>query len=275
LEENPTVWWQGVTSLNIQAVDGNYVLLIRDGTSENPAATIDLQRSSSQSIQILFDQPEGKSFRVLDASNLTLKQVDLSTLSGVNLPNGLFPKRQFYFGVGVFGQDSLVVSGLTIGYEPDGKWVEPGDSGPGLATLADEKNMVIGSVYDQSYMVDRRYCQTTQRDFNVVVVPDITWVVPDWDFWVGPGQYHFENVDRVVEIAQQRGWRVFGSHLVWGATEAYPDWLLNGNYSRDDYIAFLEQHIKSMIEHYKGKIQYWSIANEAPERDYYYPKPYV
>jgi endo-1,4-beta-xylanase len=270
-EENPSIYWQGATFLSILVFDGNYVLEVRDGTSEIPAAMIDLQQSSSQPIQIVFDQPEGKSFSVLDASNRMLKQVDLTTLSGVDLPNGLFPKRHFYFRVYVSGQGSLVVSGLNIGLEPDGKWVELGESSPGLASIANEKNIAIGALFDRSLMIDRRYCQTTQRDLNVVV-PDIT---PGSYFWEGPGQYHFEDVDKIVEDAQQRHWRVFGSHLVWGASEAYPDWLRNGEYTRDDYVAFLEQHIKSMVERYKGKIQYWSIANESPERDFYYPKPYV
>jgi len=273
--ENPSIWWQGVKALGIESVDGNYVLQVQDGSSEDPVASIDLERSSSEPLQIVFDQPEGKSFVVLDENNHELRQVDVTTLPGVNLPNGLFPERKFHFGIGVSGRDALVVTGLSVGTRPQGKWVEQDDIGPGLATLAEENNLIIGSVYDRSQMIDRRYCQTMQRDFNAAIVPDITWIVPGVTFWLGPGQYYFDNVDRVVEIAQQRGWRVFGSHLVWGALEAYPDWLRNGNYTREDHIKLLEQHIKSMIERYKGRIQMWSIANEAAERDFYYSKPYV
>jgi endo-1,4-beta-xylanase len=59
--------------------------------------------------------------------------------------------------------------------------------------------------------------------------------------------------------------------LVWGATEsgAIPDWLLNSSFTRDEYIQMLEQHVKTLVGRYKGRVQEWSIANEAPARSFY------
>ena len=258
------VWWEGVTAMSIESLDGNYVLVVLDGTSENQAS-IDLNRSASQPIQILFDQPEGKSFAVLDENNQELQHVDLTTWPGVSLPNGLFPERKFYFGTDTAAHSSLVVTGLTVGTEPDGKWVEPADTGPGLVSLAEERGLTIGTDFVLARMIDRRYCQAMQRDFDLAIVGEFSATPP---FWLAPGQYDFGRVDRIVEFAQQRGWRVFASHLVWGDYGSIPDWLRNGTFTRDEYISILEQHIETIAGRYRGRVQEWSIANEASERIY-------
>jgi endo-1,4-beta-xylanase len=194
----------------------------------------------------------------------------------VNLPDGLFPERTFYFGTVVLGQASLVVSGLQVGTEPEGRWVaNPPDLGPGLASLAGGRNIGIGTLFDRANMIDRRYCQCMQRNFSIIAVPEINWVAPGAEFWAGRDQYAFETVDRAVDIAQQYGWQVFGSHLVWGAPEAIPDWLMNSSYTREEYISILQEYVETVVGRYRGRVQLWSIANEAAERDFYYPQPYV
>jgi endo-1,4-beta-xylanase len=59
---------------------------------------------------------------------------------------------------------------------------------------------------------------------------------------------------------------VRASHLVWGATEVLPDWLLQGSFSREEYIEILEEHVTTVVGHFKGRVTEWSIANEAASR---------
>jgi len=270
-----TQWWLGARSMVINDHDGSYTLDLFDGTSFGPATSIRLERSTSEPIQILFDQPEGRGFTVLDGTNEEIRHVDVTALPGVNLPDGLFPQREFYFGVGFSGQGSLSFIALSVGTEPDGRWTHPVEAGPGLASLTAEANVTLGTEFSAYRMIDRRYCQALQRDFDIVIVTDINYVVPDIGFWLGRNQYNFATVDRSVEIAQQRGWRVYGSHLIWGAPQAIPDWLMNSNFTRDEYVSILEEYVETVVERYRGRIDFWGIANEAVERDYYYPKPYV
>jgi len=261
-------WWKGVTAMSIESHGGEYQLTLRDGVSENSTASIALDRSASLPVQILFDQPEGKSFAVLDENNRELMHIDVAAVGGVNLPDGLFPNREFYFGTVTMGNNaSLAITGLSVGTEPDGKRAEPVATGPGLASLADQKGLTIGTDFDTTRMIDRRYCQTMLRDFNLVSIDEFS--VDGAPYWLGPGQYDFSSIDRSVDFASQRGWKVYASHLVWGEYSCLPDWLRNGTFTRDEYVSLLEQHIKTVAGRYVDRIQFWSIANEAIERQYW------
>ncbi len=265
---DPNIWWKGITAMSIDTKNGNVVLTIHDGMAENSITSIELNLSSSQPLQILFDQVEGRGFSVLDKDNHVLQHIDLTTLSGIKLPNGLFPQKNFYFGFNLLAaQSSLSVTGLSFSTEPDGKWVNPVDSTPGLFSLAQKKGLLFGTEFELSRMIDRRYCQTMLHDFNLVTISQFSWTaIP---FWLAPGQYDFTNIDRMVDFAVRHGWRVLGSHLIWGDPTAIPDWLRKGTYTRDEYINLLKQHIETVVGHYKGRVQIWSVANEQSDREYW------
>jgi GH35 family endo-1,4-beta-xylanase len=257
----------GSTEIKIRARDdGKYEIDIP--ISEKDNYILFEGRKSSQPIQILFDKiaedkPIGTSFSVLDETGQVLKTVDLTTLSGVNLQDGLFPNGKLYFSTDTMANSSLVVTGLTIGSQPTGQWMEQAETGPGLFRLAEGKHLTIGADFMLDRAIDRRYCQIMQRDFNVAILSDFSF---KWFWGDEPGKYHWGTVDRAVDFAIQHGWRVRAAHLVWGAPESLPDWLLNSNYTRDEYITILEDHIKAVIGHFRGRVQEWNIANEAIER---------
>jgi endo-1,4-beta-xylanase len=70
----------------------------------------------------------------------------------------------------------------------------------------------------------------------------------------------------MLDNAVRQGWRVRASHLVYGERTFLPDWLKTGHYTRDEYIQILHDHINTVVGRYKGRVQEWSIANEAPQR---------
>ena len=264
---DPTIWWKGVTAMGIEIQRGSVYLSIMDGVTENGKSFFDLKLDPSQPMQIVFDQPEGKSFAVLDKDGRQVNHIDLTNLAGAKLPNGLFPQRKFYFGFNLVGQSSISLTGLSIAAQPDEKWKNPSDSGEGLITLAKNKQLKIGNTFELQYMIDRRYCQIMDHDFNLVTVPEFsTDGVP---FWTGPGQYNYYYIDRIVDFAARRGWQVLASHLVYGDKNDMPDWLEKSAHSRNEYIEILKQHIQTVIAHYKGRVNYWSIANEMVTRQYW------
>ena len=270
IPEHTDTWWKDITRLDIGYANGKYYLGIRDGSTENYTTSIDLPLRSSQAIKILFDQPEGKSFQVLDGKGQVVKQVDLAKIPNLNLPDGLFPERKVYIGTSVSPKSSFTITGFKIGVGALGQWVETENNyfaAPGLVELAKPYNVTIGTEFVSWRTSDPRYCQIMNRDFNVAVLSDFSWK----GFWLGSGQYDFSQIDRAVDYAIQHGWRIRASHLVWGATESnvIPDWLLKGHFTRDEYIKILEQHVKTMVGRYKGKVQEWSIANEASSRSFY------
>jgi len=264
IPESQETWWKGITRLDLANNHGYYQIGVRDGTSEGWNTSWELPIKISEQIQIVFEQVEGKSFTVFDKNGKAVKKIDLTNY----LPNGLFSQGIAYFGTSTPPHASLTITDLNVGILSNGKWTNQPEGETGLVELAQKYNLTLGTEFSiWNTIMDVRYCQTMKRNFNVAVLSEFSWK----GIWLAPGQYDFSSLDRTVDYAIQHGWRVRASHLVWGAVEsnAIPDWLLKGNFTRDEYIQILEQHVKTMVGRYKGRVQEWSIANEAPSRSFY------
>ncbi len=258
-------WWKGITRLDLGYDKGNYSIGIRDGTKADDNVYIDLPLKTDQAVQLVFDQPEGKSFKVLDGQGQLIQSVDLTATPGLNLPNGLFPKGVVYIGTTLPPTTSFMITGLRIGVLASGKWDETQNgyyTQPGLAVLAASHHLTIGTEFSVGYTSDPRYCRTMQQEFNVAVLSEFS----SPGLWLGPGQYDFSALDQAVDYASRHGWRIRASHLLWGNPGALPDWLKNSHFTRDEYIQLMEQYIKDIVGRYKGRVQEWSIANEATSR---------
>jgi endo-1,4-beta-xylanase len=260
-----------VVAIRSKADGGTYEVDIYKSIGGDVAKAVVVPRNSSGPIQVLFDQPAdnkriGTSFSVLDGTGKVLTTVDLTTLPEVSLPDGLFPDKQLYFGTDTSANSSLALTGLSIGSQPTGQWVEQANLtdylvSPGLSKAAKGKAVTVGSSFIFDRAIDRRYCQIMQHDFNLATTGDFTlkWA------WPANGQYAWGIMDREVDFAAQRGWRV-RAYLGWGSPEAIPDWLLQSKYTRDEYITILQDYMKAVIGHFKGRVQEWVIANEATAR---------
>ncbi len=266
-EQTTGDWWQGITRMDLGYSQGHYSIAIRDGRTAAYALIIYLPLKTDQAIQIVFDQPEGKSLHILDGAGNEVQTVDLTARPELSLPGGLFPKGVVYIGTTLPPQTSLTVKGMRIGQAPAGAWSQAQNgyyTQPGLPELAAQRNLTIGT----EFLIDRtsepRYCQIMKRDFNLADLSDFS----SPGIWLGQGQYDFSALDRAVDYASQRGWRIRASHLLWGDPDYLPAWLKNSNFSQDEYIQIMEQYIRDIIARYKGRVQEWSIANEATIRSW-------
>ncbi|MFN3533657.1 MAG: endo-1,4-beta-xylanase, partial [Candidatus Brocadia sp.] len=124
----------------------------------------------------------------------------------------------------------------------------------------------LGTEFSWWRMQDPRYYDLIFNNYDTLILSEFSWK----GFWRGRGDYDFESLDRIVDWAVRHGFRVRASHLVWGATEessdVLPDWLRQGKYSRDEYIQILNEHVITVVSHFKGRVTEWSIANEAVSR---------
>lgn len=77
------------------------------------------------------------------------------------------------------------------------------------------------------------------------------------------GQFTWEGSDKLVAFAQANNMRVRGHTLVWHV-EA-PNWV--NSLSGTEASAALENHIKTVVGRYKGKIAQWDVVNEALNDD--------
>ncbi|MBN2068436.1 MAG: endo-1,4-beta-xylanase [Opitutales bacterium] len=84
-----------------------------------------------------------------------------------------------------------------------------------------------------------------------------------------PGQYDFEEPDRLVDFATRNGIKVVGHTLVWHSQT--PEWVFedkNGNpLNREELLNRMRDHIMTVVGRYKGKVMGWDVVNEALEED--------
>jgi endo-1,4-beta-xylanase len=264
---NGDPWWKDNLRMDIYLSGNAYALGIRDGTTEAYGTEIALPIAASQELSLVFPDAFGKVLQVLDGSGKLVREIDFTRLPGVNLPNGLFPNGWFQFGTTIGPPGTLKVKHFSITTPPSGLYKKSWLDEPGLKDLAASRGILIGTEFSPDMMMDDRYCGIINHDFNLAYISAFT----DANLWLSPDTYNFPALDQVVNDAARTGMTLYASHLVWGATESgvLPDWLKNGNYSKEELLVILENHIKTLVGRYKDRVSIWSIANEAPERDQY------
>ncbi len=263
-----TPWWKGINRMDVTVDRAHYRLCVRDGSSEGCTADIPLTVTADQELTLQFMDENGKRLQVLDQDNNVLQEIDLTKLGGLNLPNGLFPEGWFQFGTTVGAPEKFRVIHPSVTTLPKGTYQPSWLEAPGLKDLAATHGIQIGTEFNPDQLVDARLCAVYKHDYNVAIISAFS----DPKLWTGPGQYDFVTLDQIVNQTAQLGVTLYASHLVWGTSDeegGIPAWIRNGNYSKDQLLDILHQHITTLMTRYRGKVKIYSIANEAPQRDRY------
>jgi endo-1,4-beta-xylanase len=128
-----------------------------------------------------------------------------------------------------------------------------------LRTSADQRGFFIGAAVSMSpFRTEAIYLQTLRREFNIIVAENaFKWSA------VRPSrtEFNFTDTDALVAFAEANNMRVRGHTLVWHNQN--PGWLTNGNFTRDEAIEILREHILTFMGRYKGRVWSWDVVNEA------------
>ncbi|MEM1254419.1 MAG: endo-1,4-beta-xylanase [Cyanobacteria bacterium P01_H01_bin.21] len=128
-----------------------------------------------------------------------------------------------------------------------------------LRSAADRQNVVIGTAVKSNRLRgDSRYRETIAREFNSITAEyemKFRFLQPE------NGRFDFSRSDEIVNFATQNNMDVRGHTLVWHID--VPGWLENGNWSRQELLGILENHVKTVVGRYKGQIEVWDVVNEA------------
>lgn len=128
-----------------------------------------------------------------------------------------------------------------------------------LRALARGRGIGIGAAVSMPALrKDATYREVLAREFN--------WVTPENVMKFEPlhperDRYDFNAADTLVEFAQEHEMQVRGHVLVWH--RQLPDWLTQGEWTRDELKDILHQHIDTVVSHYRGQIAAWDVVNEA------------
>ncbi len=128
---------------------------------------------------------------------------------------------------------------------------------PPLRALADQRGLLIGAAVEPALLVeDPDYPKVLAREFNLVVAENVM----KWGaLQPTQGRFNFPLADLLVEFAQKHNQAIRGHTLVWH--QALPGWVYQLN--PDQLATALENHIRTVVGRYKGRIAYWDVVNEA------------
>jgi endo-1,4-beta-xylanase len=128
-----------------------------------------------------------------------------------------------------------------------------------LRTSAQRRDFSIGAaVAMPPFQTENLYRETLKREFNILVAENAF----KWEaVHTARNTYNFTETDALVSFAETNGMKVRGHTLVWH--NQLPSWLTAGNFTREELITILQDHIKTVVGRYKGRIAAWDVVNEA------------
>ncbi len=133
-----------------------------------------------------------------------------------------------------------------------------------LRNLANARETLVGAGVAADRINDSTYVAAVVREFNYVTPEnEMKWEVTE----PRPGAYAFGGGDDIAMFAKAHGLKVKGHTLVWHSQ--LPGWTqsLVGR----DALEAMTNHIRSLVDHYKGYVTAWDVVNEALADDAGHP----
>jgi len=130
---------------------------------------------------------------------------------------------------------------------------------PALRVLAERHNLYIGAAVEPGYIKSEpAYAEVLGREFNILTPENVMKFELIHPM---PDTYRFNAGDSLVAFAEEHGMQVRGHTLVWH--QQLPGWVKTKEWTRDELVEVLRDHITTVVGHYRGKIIAWDVVNEA------------
>lgn len=128
-----------------------------------------------------------------------------------------------------------------------------------LRAAAEKRGVYIGTAVALEPLAnDRNYRKVVEREFNIIVAENaFKWS----SLRPSRTKFNFEDTDKLVKFAETNRMKLRGHTLVWH--RQIPDWLTKGNFTPEETIQILKEHIQTLVGRYHGKILAWDVVNEA------------
>ena len=129
---------------------------------------------------------------------------------------------------------------------------------PPLRDLAEQRGFRIGAAVAMPLLDNPAYRQTLSREFNLCV-PENAFKMES--LRPARDRFDFREVDRLCAFAQTNRMKLRGHTLLWH--EQMPAWLRQGQWTREEALAIMQDHITTVMRHCQGKVYAWDVVNEA------------
>ncbi|MGC4891536.1 endo-1,4-beta-xylanase [Micromonospora sp. DT227] len=131
-----------------------------------------------------------------------------------------------------------------------------GPPGTTLKAAAERSGRYFGAAMGGDRLTDQGFLTIANREFDMMTA--VNEMKPDATE-PNPGQFDFRAGDAIYNWATQHGMRVRGHTLAWHAQQPRFWGSLSGSALRQAMI----DHINGVMAHYRGKLAYWDVVNEA------------
>jgi endo-1,4-beta-xylanase len=170
---------------------------------------------------------------------------------------------------GIFAVLTLLILTGVVGYYLWPKGLQtPVLPEPPLKDLAKQHNIQVGNFAILTLINEKPYSDILTSQFDFVLADNTpNWHFTDNDLRPSVDKYDYSKLDEVFAYAKKHNMPVQAHHYVWGEEKWLPDWLKNGKYTSDQLKEIIHQHILNVGGHYKGRVQEWSVVNEAFSRN--------
>lgn len=138
---------------------------------------------------------------------------------------------------------------------------------PALKELASQHGVVVGNFAIRNKLNDPNYRPILTGQFKGALIDN----TPNWYFTDGglrptKDTFHFDHMDEVMSFASENSMDIQAHHFLWGDEKWLPSWLKNGNYTKEELLAIIRNHIQVVGGRYAGRIKEWTVVNEAFSR---------
>jgi endo-1,4-beta-xylanase len=126
-----------------------------------------------------------------------------------------------------------------------------------LRDLADANDIYIGAAVYTSHLNDLLHGEVLSTQFNMLTPENEAKFC---ELQPRRGNFDFTRLDQLVAFAEEHNMTVRGHTLLWH--QCLPDWVANGDFTREEAIGIMRDHIYTVVGRYKGRIPIWDVVNE-------------
>jgi endo-1,4-beta-xylanase len=181
----------------------------------------------------------------------------------------MFPDGRAYLGANIPPGGKMAIENIWVeaerGQEPMVRIIDPDSaiaytpSHPALCELGDKHGLYVGAAVAPGPLgCEAAYASALSHEFNMLTTENAMKFGP---IHPQPNRYAFQDADEIVTFAAQHDMRVRGHTLIWH--NQLPAWVPDRDWTRDELLNVMQEHIATVVGRYKGRVQVWDVVNEA------------
>lgn len=149
-----------------------------------------------------------------------------------------------------------------------GHAVAAAPAGPSLQALAQRSGRNFGTAINavrapQESVLDAQYTALCRQECGVLVAENEMKI---YGLRTGYDTFDFTRADKIAAFAKEAGLALRGHNLIWARPQYMPKWIKDHDFGAQPASAagaWIDNHVKTLMDRYQGQITSWDVVNEA------------